>query len=51
MEAYANKMPGFETFMKGTLLIMLSKITAEGRFENHDQSDDADTTKINRLKR
>jgi len=51
MEAYANKMPGFETFMKGTLLIMLSKITAEGRFENRSQSDDADTTKINRLKK
>lgn len=44
-------MPGFETFMKGTLLIMLSKITAEGRFENRSQSDDADTTKINRLKK
>lgn len=51
MDAYANQTPGFETFIKGTLLIMLSKITAEGRFENRSQSDDADATKINRLKK
>lgn len=51
METYSNKMPGFESFMKGTLLVMLSKIATEGRFENHSQSDDADTTKINRLKK
>jgi len=51
MEAYDNKMPGFEAFMKGSLLIMLSQIAAEGRSVNHSQSDDADTTKINRLKK
>ncbi len=51
MEAYANTMPGFEAFMKGTLLIMLSQIAIEGRSVNHSQSDEADTTKINRLKK
>ncbi|ASA25929.1 AraC family transcriptional regulator [Paenibacillus donghaensis] len=51
MEAYDHKMPGFEAFMKGTLLIMLSIIAPEGRFENRSLSDDADTTKINRLKK
>ncbi|WP_150265104.1 AraC family transcriptional regulator [Paenibacillus tepidiphilus] len=51
LEAYAIKMPGFEAFMKGTLLIMLSQIVAApGRAVNHSQSDSADTTKINRLK-
>lgn len=51
MEAYANTMPGFEAFMKGTLLIMLSQIAIEGRSVNHSQSDEADNTKINRLKK
>jgi AraC-like DNA-binding protein/mannose-6-phosphate isomerase-like protein (cupin superfamily) len=51
MEAYESRMPGFEAFMKGTLLIMLSLIAAEGRFVNRSQSDDSDTTKINRLKK
>lgn len=51
MEAYDNKMPGFEAFMKGTLLIMLSQIAIEGRSVNHTQSENADSTKINRLKK
>jgi len=51
MEAYAIKMPGYEAFMKGSLLIMLSKISAEGRFTNRSQADAADHTKINRLKK
>ncbi|AIQ67064.1 AraC family transcriptional regulator [Paenibacillus graminis] len=51
MEAYDNKLPGFESFMKGTLLIMLSQIAIEGRSVNHSQSESADTTKINRLKK
>lgn len=51
MEAYALKMPGYEAFMKGSLLIMLSQIAIEGRSVNRSQSDDADTTKINRLKK
>ncbi|WP_410513598.1 AraC family transcriptional regulator [Paenibacillus sp. BR2-3] len=51
MEVYANKMSGFEVFIKGSLLIMLSLIAAEGRSVNHSQSDGADTTKINRLKK
>lgn len=51
MEAYDNKMPGFESFMKGTLLIMLSHIAVEGRSVNHSQSEGADSTKIDRLKK
>lgn len=51
MEAYSNKMPGFESFIKGTLLIMLSQIAIEGRSVNHTQSESADSTKINRLKK
>lgn len=51
MEAYANKMPGFEAFMKGTLLIMLSQIAVEGRSVNRSLSESADTTKISRLKK
>ncbi|KGE19292.1 AraC family transcriptional regulator [Paenibacillus wynnii] len=51
MMAYDTKMPGYEAFMKGSLLIMLSQIAVEGRSVNHSQSDDADTTKINRLKK
>lgn len=51
MDAYATKAPGFETFIKGTLLIMLSEIAIEDRYVNHSQLDDADTTKINRLKK
>lgn len=51
MEAYDNKMPGFESFMKGTLLIMLSQIAPPGRSVNYSQSAGADTTKIDRLKK
>ncbi|WP_379163630.1 helix-turn-helix domain-containing protein [Paenibacillus sp. sgz5001063] len=51
MEAYDLKMPGFESFIKGTLLIMLSQIAIEGRSVNHSQSESADTTKISRLKK
>ncbi|WP_151733267.1 AraC family transcriptional regulator ['Paenibacillus yunnanensis' Narsing Rao et al. 2020] len=51
MEAYAIKMPGFEAFMKGTLLIMLSQLAAPGRAANYSQAGSADTTKINRLKK
>ncbi|KHL92843.1 AraC family transcriptional regulator [Paenibacillus sp. IHB B 3415] len=51
MEAYDNKMPGFESFMKGTLLIMLSQIAPPGRSVNYNQSAGADTTKIDRLKK
>jgi len=51
MEAYDTKMPGYEAFMKGSLFIMLSQIAVEGRSVNRSQSDDADTTKINRLKK
>ncbi|MDQ0195438.1 AraC family transcriptional regulator [Paenibacillus wynnii] len=51
MEAYDSKVPGFEAFMKGSLLIMLSQIAVDGRSVNRSQSDDADTTKINRLKK
>lgn len=51
MEAYDHKMPGFESFMKGTLLIMLSQIALPGRSVNHSQSEGADTTKIDRLKK
>ncbi|UQZ34942.1 AraC family transcriptional regulator [Paenibacillus sp. PK3_47] len=51
MQAYDHKMPGFESFMKGTLLIMLSMIAAPGRAVNHTQSEGADSTKINRLKK
>jgi AraC-like DNA-binding protein/mannose-6-phosphate isomerase-like protein (cupin superfamily) len=51
MEAYDNKMPGFESFMKGTLLIMLSQIAPPGRSVNYSQSAGADNTKIDRLKK
>ncbi|GGG07655.1 AraC family transcriptional regulator [Paenibacillus albidus] len=51
MEAYAVTMPGLEAFMKGSLLIMLSRLAVEGRTENRSQSDSADTTKISRLKK
>lgn len=51
MEAYDNKMPGFESFMKGTLLIMLSQIAPPGRSVNYSQSAGADSTKIDRLKK
>lgn len=51
MEAYDTKMPGYEAFMKGSLFIMLSQIAVDGRSVNRSQSDDADTTKINRLKK
>lgn len=51
MDAYANKMPGFEAFMKGTLLIMLSQIAAPDRSVNHSLSPGADTTKVYRLKK
>ncbi|AIQ39384.1 AraC family transcriptional regulator [Paenibacillus sp. FSL R5-0912] len=51
MEAYDNKMPGFESFMKGTLLIMLSQIAPPGRSVNYSQSAGVDTTKIDRLKK
>lgn len=51
LEAYDHKMPGFEAFMKGTLLIMLSQIAAPGRSVNHSQSEGADNTKIDRLKK
>ncbi|MEK4009268.1 AraC family transcriptional regulator [Paenibacillus sp. FSL H3-0333] len=51
MNAYDQQMAGFEAFMKGTLLIMLSQIAQPGRFVNHSQSEGAEPTKIDRLKR
>lgn len=51
MTAYEHKMPGFESFMKGTLLIMLSQIALPGRSVNHSPSEGADNTKADRLKK
>ncbi|WP_379132062.1 helix-turn-helix domain-containing protein [Paenibacillus sp. sgz500958] len=51
MDAYAEQRPGFEAFIKGTLLVMLSQIAAEDRHENRSKSGDTSTTKISRLKK
>ncbi|WP_340021446.1 AraC family transcriptional regulator [Paenibacillus sp. FSL K6-1096] len=51
MKAYEQQMPGFESFIKGTLLIMLSQIALPGRSVNHSPSEGADNTKADRLKK
>ncbi|SEU02805.1 AraC family transcriptional regulator [Paenibacillus sp. NFR01] len=49
--AYADGKPGYEAYIKGSLLIMLSLIAIDQRAVNRSASDSADTTKINRLKK
>ncbi|MNV44142.1 Exoenzyme S synthesis regulatory protein ExsA [compost metagenome] len=51
MKAYAEQKPGCEVFMKASLLMMLSYLAAEERPSNRSRSDDADTTKVSRLKK
>lgn len=51
MKAYEQQLPGFESFIKGTLLIMLSQIALPGRSVNHSPSEGADNTKADRLKK
>ncbi|WP_238652613.1 AraC family transcriptional regulator [Paenibacillus piscarius] len=51
LKAYEQQLPGFESFIKGTLLIMLSQIALPGRSVNHSPSEGADNTKADRLKK
>lgn len=51
MDAYGHAAPGYEVFLKASLLMMLSSLVLEGRAVNRSQSDDAGATKINRLKK
>lgn len=51
MDAYAVTMPGLEIFMKGSLLLLLAQLALPDRAVSRSHAGEADTVKINRLKK